>query len=217
MSSVSNPPQSLLKPMVIPQKLLMGPGPSNSSPRILSASALPMLGHLHPEFTKIMDEVKEGTRYLFQTRNNWTVCVSGTGHAAMEAAVCAIAETINKPMGQVFNLQEIEEGLQKYRPVLLFLTHGESSGSTVQPLEGVGKLCHREKVLKRKTPVRSFYFDMNHLSNYWGCEENPRRYKVQISGGLGAQAGKIWSNEELWDTTLHLTMLIVVLRALSKL
>ncbi|XP_071146816.1 alanine--glyoxylate aminotransferase-like [Mytilus edulis] len=257
MSSVSNPPQSLLKPMVIPQKLLMGPGPSNSSPRILSASALPMLGHLHPEFTKIMDEVKEGTRYLFQTRNNWTVCVSGTGHAAMEAAVCnllepgettlscvnglwgeryadmarrngAIAETINKPMGQVFNLQEIEEGLQKYRPVLLFLTHGESSGSTVQPLEGVGKLCHRynclllvdsvaaaggvplyaddweidciytgsqkvlsappgaspisfsekgkEKVLKRKTPVRSFYFDMNHLSNYWGCEENPRRY-----------------------------------------
>lgn len=54
MSSVSNPPQSLLKPMVIPQKLLMGPGPSNSSPRILSASALPMLGHLHPEFTKVI-------------------------------------------------------------------------------------------------------------------------------------------------------------------
>ena len=26
-----------------------------------------------------MDEVKDGTRYLFQTRNNWTVCVSGTG------------------------------------------------------------------------------------------------------------------------------------------
>ena len=53
MSSVSNPPDSLLKPMVIPQKLLMGPGPSNASPRILSASALPMLGHLHPEFTKV--------------------------------------------------------------------------------------------------------------------------------------------------------------------
>jgi alanine-glyoxylate transaminase/serine-glyoxylate transaminase/serine-pyruvate transaminase len=52
-------------------------------------------------------------------------------------------QTINKPMGQVFTLQEIEEGLKKHRPVLLFLTHGESSGSTLQPLEGVGKLCHR--------------------------------------------------------------------------
>jgi alanine-glyoxylate transaminase/serine-glyoxylate transaminase/serine-pyruvate transaminase len=55
----------------------------------------------------------------------------------------AVVQTINKPMGQVFTLQEIEEGLKKHRPVLLFLTHGESSGSTLQPLEGVGKLCHR--------------------------------------------------------------------------
>lgn len=53
MSTVSNAPESLLKPMVLPQKLLMGPGPSNCPPRILNASALPMLGHLHPEFTKV--------------------------------------------------------------------------------------------------------------------------------------------------------------------
>ena len=53
MSTVSKAPESLLKPMVLPQKLLMGPGPSNCPPRILNASALPMLGHLHPEFTKV--------------------------------------------------------------------------------------------------------------------------------------------------------------------
>ena len=53
MSSLSPPPKSLMKPMVFPQKLMMGPGPSNCPPRVLNACAMPMLGHLHPEFTQV--------------------------------------------------------------------------------------------------------------------------------------------------------------------
>ena len=46
-------PECLLKPMNFPIKTLMGPGPSNCPPRVLNASALPLLGHLHPEFTQV--------------------------------------------------------------------------------------------------------------------------------------------------------------------
>ncbi len=64
----------------------MGPGPSTAYPRILEAAALPLLGHLHPEFVKIMNEVQLQLRYLFQTQSKYTIAISGTGHAAMEAA-----------------------------------------------------------------------------------------------------------------------------------
>lgn len=46
--------------MVIPHKLLMGPGPSNYPDRVRKALANPVLGQLHPETFKIMDDIKEG-------------------------------------------------------------------------------------------------------------------------------------------------------------
>jgi alanine-glyoxylate transaminase/serine-glyoxylate transaminase/serine-pyruvate transaminase len=42
----------------------MGPGPTNSHPRILVAQALPLLGHMHPPFIHIMDESNKGLQYL---------------------------------------------------------------------------------------------------------------------------------------------------------
>jgi alanine-glyoxylate transaminase/serine-glyoxylate transaminase/serine-pyruvate transaminase len=42
----------------------MGPGPTNAHPRILAAQALPLLGHMHPPFIHIMDEIKKGLQYL---------------------------------------------------------------------------------------------------------------------------------------------------------
>jgi alanine-glyoxylate transaminase/serine-glyoxylate transaminase/serine-pyruvate transaminase len=65
-----------------------------------------MLGHLHGEFLKIMDDVREGCKYVFQTRNKLTFVVSGTGkynlfyfkiliflgHAGMEAALLNVLE-----------------------------------------------------------------------------------------------------------------------------
>jgi len=170
--NVSSAPKSLMKPLDLPHKLLMGPGPSNCPPRVLAAGALPMIGHLHPEFIKIMDEVKEGIQYAFQTKNEWTFAISGTGHAAMEASVAnllepgdvalvcqngiwgqrladmverngSVAAKIQVPMGQVFSLDQIEEGLKKHKPSLVFVTFGESSAGTAQPLEGLGALCHK--------------------------------------------------------------------------
>ncbi len=47
------PPKNLLVPMNVPQKLLMGPGPSNASPRVLAAGAMPVLGHMHTELWQV--------------------------------------------------------------------------------------------------------------------------------------------------------------------
>jgi len=39
-----------------------------------------------------MDEVQQGLRYLFQTSSPYTLCVSGTGHAGMEACIANLVE-----------------------------------------------------------------------------------------------------------------------------
>lgn len=74
------------------QTLLLGPGPSPVPPRILEALACPTLGHLDPRFLGIMDEVNEGLRRCFGTRNRMTFPLSGTGSAGMEAALCNLLE-----------------------------------------------------------------------------------------------------------------------------
>jgi alanine-glyoxylate transaminase/serine-glyoxylate transaminase/serine-pyruvate transaminase len=75
-----------------PDRTLMGPGPSDVHPRVLRAMATPLVGHLDPAFVEVMDEVQELLRYVFRTDNEWTLAVSGTGSAAMEAAVGNLVE-----------------------------------------------------------------------------------------------------------------------------
>src|SRR6266516_3427914 len=67
-----------------PSRLLMGPGPSNAAPSVLKAMSAPLLGHLDPAFVKMMEEIKSMLRQVFQTRNEMTFPVSGTGSAGME-------------------------------------------------------------------------------------------------------------------------------------
>lgn len=67
-----------------PQRVLMGPGPSDTHPRVLAAMARPTLGHLDPVFTEMMEELKDLLRYAFQTKNLMTFPVSGPGSVGME-------------------------------------------------------------------------------------------------------------------------------------
>ncbi|MFN2223590.1 MAG: alanine--glyoxylate aminotransferase family protein, partial [Candidatus Promineifilaceae bacterium] len=63
----------------VPPRLLLGPGPSNAHPRVLQAIGMRQVGHLDPRFIEIMNDVQELLRYLFQTDNQLTVPISGTG------------------------------------------------------------------------------------------------------------------------------------------
>lgn len=166
--AVSAPPQ--IHPLNPPERLLLGPGPSNVHPEVLNAMNRAPLGHLDPDFLRIMDEIQQLLRYAWQTQNEMTIAVSGTGSAAMEATLANIIEpgevvligvkgyfgnrlvdmaerygadvkTIRKPWGQVFNLDELRAALAQHRPALLCLVHAETSTGARQPLEGVRALC----------------------------------------------------------------------------
>ena len=90
-TKIPAPPQ-LLAPLTVPTKYLFGPGPSNPNMRIYKAAAMPLLGHMHADFCKVMDEAKAGLQYVFQTKNRYTLAITGTGHAAMEASIMNIVE-----------------------------------------------------------------------------------------------------------------------------
>jgi alanine-glyoxylate transaminase/serine-glyoxylate transaminase/serine-pyruvate transaminase len=79
-----------------PVRTLMGPGPSDVSPRVLGALARPTLGHLDPAFVGMMDEVKTLLQYAFQTKNELTMPISAPGSAGMEAVFVNLVEPGDK-------------------------------------------------------------------------------------------------------------------------
>jgi alanine-glyoxylate transaminase/serine-glyoxylate transaminase/serine-pyruvate transaminase len=143
---------------------------------VLNAAGRQLIGHGHQEFFTVMDDIQSGLRYAFQTKNKLALAVSGTGHAGMEAAIVNLVEPgdkvlvlktgiwggrakevveraggtvilLEQPVGRVFKVQDIIEEVKRLRPALLFVTHGESSDGTCQPLEGIGKACRQHGTL----------------------------------------------------------------------
>src|SRR3990172_12318101 len=82
----------IVKEMEVPERILLGPGPSHVHPRVLKAMSMPLIGYLDPIFLKITDQTMELLRKVFQTKNRLTIPVSGTGSAGMEAAFVNFVE-----------------------------------------------------------------------------------------------------------------------------
>ena len=76
----------------IPQKILLGPGPSMVSPRVLKAMVSPMIGYLDADFLDVIDEVSSLLSNVFQTEESLTLALSGTGSAGMEAGFTSLLE-----------------------------------------------------------------------------------------------------------------------------
>ena len=158
-------------------RLLLGPGPSMVHPRVLRAMSTPLLGHLDPEFLTIMNQVQTLLRAVFQTQHPFTIAVSGTGSAGMEAALVNLIEPgdqvivgvngvfgtrmadivgraggtpikVEAPWGQIIDLQRLEDMLKQAGTVkAVALVHAETSTGAQQPLEDVGALCRRHGAL----------------------------------------------------------------------
>ncbi len=75
-----------------PRRILMGPGPSDVSPRVLAALARPTIGHLDPEFQNLMEEIKAGLARLFNATDHACVPLPAPGTAGMEAAIMNLLE-----------------------------------------------------------------------------------------------------------------------------
>ncbi len=82
--------------LTIPQRLLMGPGPTNTPQSVLDALAQPTIGHLDPVFIRLMDDIKSMLRQTFLTENPLTLPVSAPGSAGMEACFVNLLEPGDK-------------------------------------------------------------------------------------------------------------------------
>lgn len=85
-----------IRSFIPPQRTLLGLGPSDVSPRVLNAMARPTIGHLDPDFIRMMDEIKCLLQYAFQTRNDLTMPVSAPGSTGMEACFVNLVEPGDK-------------------------------------------------------------------------------------------------------------------------
>ncbi len=152
-------------------RVLLGPGPSDIHPRVLSAMATPLIGHLDPQFLEMMNDTQDMLRQAFLTSNPLTFPVSATGMAGMETCMVNLLEpddrvvvcvagffgqrlvevahrtgaavtVLEGPWGGVFDFNQIRDVLGKVRPKVLAIVQAETSTGAWQPLEGLGELCH---------------------------------------------------------------------------
>lgn len=100
-----------IQQFIPPTRTLMGPGPSDVHPNILEALARPTIGHLDPEFIRMMDELKSLIQYAFETKNELSLPVSAPGSAGMETCFANLLEPGDKALvcvNGVFGLRMIE-------------------------------------------------------------------------------------------------------------
>lgn len=150
----------------------MGPGPSMVAPTVYEALARPTLGHLDPEFVRMMEEVKVMLRQVFQTQNDMTFPISGTGSAGMEfccanliepgdeviigvngvfgTRMCDVAERcgakvtkVEATWGRIIEPQQVADALKRVpNPRFVAVVHAETSTGALTPLAEISKLAH---------------------------------------------------------------------------
>jgi alanine-glyoxylate transaminase/serine-glyoxylate transaminase/serine-pyruvate transaminase len=159
-----------------PLRTLLGPGPSPVNPRVLHSLALPVIGHLDPEFLKIMDESMAMLRELFQTKNRLALPMSGTGSAGMETCFANLIEpgdavligvngvfgtrmvdvaqrcgaqvdTVEAEWGTALDPAQFRAVLSKKSFKLVAVVHAETSTGVLQPLEEIAQLAHEHDSL----------------------------------------------------------------------
>ena len=165
-----------MKPLTMPPRLLMGPGPINCYPRVLTAMSQQLVGQYDPAMTSCMNEVMALYRQVFETNNHHTLLVDGTSRAGIEAVLvsalepgdkvlvpvfgrfghllCEIAEragaevhSIEVPWGEVFEPEQIEKAIREVQPKMLAVVQGDTSTTMLQPLGHLGEICRRYDVL----------------------------------------------------------------------
>ncbi len=158
-------------------RLLLGPGPCNVDPRILRIASAPQLGHIDPEFFGILEETAQLLRWVFQTRNEMTLCVSGSGFSGAEAVLCNLLEegdtlisgslgffsgqiveisdraganviNLETELGKPLHPEVLEKAFKDHPETRIFATAiAETSTGLWQPLEELERITHAHGAL----------------------------------------------------------------------
>ncbi len=166
-----------LNALQLPNRILLGPGPSNVHPRVLQAMLAPMLGHLDPDFWPVLDHVRDMLRRVLGTTHPWTLPLSATGTAGMEAAFCNVVEPgervvivvngffggrmveiasrcgaavqrIDVPWGKPVLPEIVEHALSAQGHVkAVGIVHAETSTGVLSPLPEIAQVVHHHDAL----------------------------------------------------------------------
>lgn len=119
-----------------------------------------------------MDDIKAGLKYMFQTRNPLTLCISASGHGGMEAALCNLIEEgdivlcgvtglwgrragdmaarygadvryVEAGKDEILTVEHLNAYFEVHKPRIFFVTQGDSSTGVLQPIDGLGELCRK--------------------------------------------------------------------------
>ena len=180
---MSSVPES--KVPVMPPRILLGPGPSNTSPRVLQAMMSPMIGYSDPEFMVVLDEVSELLRLVFQTEEGLAIALPGTGSAGMQAGLNSLLEpgdtviicscgyfgermadmaerlganavVLRGEWGRSFPAEMLEEELARHDSVkMVSVVHAETSTGVLQPLDEIAGLTRAHGALLMVDAVTS--------------------------------------------------------------
>ena len=160
----------------INEKLLMGPGPSSVSPEVYKSLSKFTIGHLDPQFIKIMDTIKTQLQVLMGTKNELTIPISGTGSAGMETCfvnliekdedvlilsngvfggrmidVCerlgANVDSLDIEWGKPITAKMVEEKLNTKKYDLIAIVHAETSTGVLNPIDEIAKLIKKTNSL----------------------------------------------------------------------
>ena len=168
---------SYLQESQLPQRILLGAGPSSVNPRVLQAMTVPIIGHLDPAFFQVMDDVSAMLRQVYHTENPMTVPISSTGTGAMETACANVLEPgdtavicrngyfgnrladiaercgakvhiVDSTWGKPVDVQGLADELAKHPKVkAVGVVHGETSTGVLTPLPEITELIHRHGAL----------------------------------------------------------------------
>jgi len=159
-------------PLNPPERLLMGPGPSNPDPRVLAAMGANPVGHLDPYFVELMDQTMGAVRGVFRTQNHHTLPISATGSAGLEtimmnllepgdSAVIAVVgyfgqrlaemarrsgadvRTVEAGPGEIIDPAQIAAALEERPAKLVAFVHAETTTGACQPIAPMVEVAHR--------------------------------------------------------------------------
>ncbi|MBZ5624658.1 MAG: alanine--glyoxylate aminotransferase family protein [Acidobacteriia bacterium] len=163
-------------PLQAPRRFLFGPGPSPVSPRVYQAMAQPVVGHLDPFFFEVTEQVRSLLGYVYSTRNEFNLAMSGTGSAGMEAAVASFAEPgakfvlltngffgdrigemarrqganvvrLAKQWGEPFDPQEARDFIRRERPRVVAFVQAETSTGMFNQAKPICEAAHEVEAL----------------------------------------------------------------------
>jgi len=146
-----------------PQRILLGPGPSNVEARVLKALQTPILGHLDPEYLRCLGDIQKMLRAVFETQNQVTLSISGTGGAGMETCIANLVEEgeevvtcvngffgqriaemvqrwggtpvrVEAGWGQPLDMQQVREAFRRSSARIVTMVHAETSTGMRQPI-----------------------------------------------------------------------------------